>query len=489
MPDDSPGFFSFLDHFTFVEDDSSSYEIGIGDEGFSYLDRVSEKKARQITLEEKQRRQTSAALDGSTRAGGKLNIRKMETIDHDAISLDTTLEHIIHDFQDRKKKIALFPIALVTTSVLFLVWCFLPDWFARFLVGILLFPGAFLALWNSWKLDISRRHAKLTYRFTGDGHAAFQAINQGFERLAASEQLLLLMGRRHFEDTRYSGGSASLPDLKAAQLDRRAPPLIEMDSPVWHIRSDRRDFYFMPDHVMVYDGANIGGIGYSKLEVRSSLDTTQAQGIAKRTRDCTVVGTTYRFVNNDGSPDRRFNNNIEIPLVEYGVFCMSGSGLDVNLYASQQHAGTSASRGFDAIQRIARKPVVPVAEARRLMAARKPNECPDIFTVLLNAMCCIMASDGRVSSSEKVTIKKIMTQVKSPFPPERVDQRVAEFCQRVKQQGFADVVESACEDAKIFKEKGKTDILLSCIETVAKADGVIQDSERQLVERFRTVVN
>ena len=54
-------FFSFLDHFNFIEDDSSSYEVGISDEGFSYLDLASEKKMKAISFQEKQKRETGAA--------------------------------------------------------------------------------------------------------------------------------------------------------------------------------------------------------------------------------------------------------------------------------------------------------------------------------------------------------------------------------------------------------------------------------------------
>jgi len=103
------GFFSFLDEMTFVEDDSSSYEINISDSGFCYLDMLSEKKAKRIAFEEKQKRETSAALDGSTRAHGKLNIKKVEEVDHDALCLDTNPEKIISDIQERRQKMPVFP--------------------------------------------------------------------------------------------------------------------------------------------------------------------------------------------------------------------------------------------------------------------------------------------------------------------------------------------------------------------------------------------
>lgn len=488
MSESESSFFSFLDHFTFVQDDSSAYEIGIGDNGFSYLDRGSEKKAAQVSFQEKQRRETSAALDGSTRARGKFNIRKVDEIDHDAVCLDTNLESIIQDLQERKNKQAFFPIAIGVVLVMFIGWCFLPHWLLKVILGLPFFISVFLLLLNVWKLDVSRRNAKVTYRFSGSGSEAFQAINHSLEHLAASDQLLLLKGRKHFEDTRYSGGAKSLPVFVLSKLNRGVPPLIEMDSPVWHFRLDRRDLYFMPDHLMVFDGANIGGIGYSNLKLRSSLDTAQARDTAKRTSDSKVVGSTFRFVNNDRTPDQRFNNNVKISIIEYGVFSLSGSGLDLNFYVSKQRAGTSASGGFEAIQRLSGKPVVKVAEQRRQHAAAFKADKPDIYQTLLDAMCCVMVSDGRLSSSEKAQIASIMTQVKSPYSPENIKKHISKFCDRVQTQGFTSILVSVCEDAIIFKEKGKVQVLLSSLESVAKADGVVQDKEQRVIERFRAVV-
>ena len=82
-------FFTFLDHFSFIEDDSSSYEIGITDEGFSYLDLASDKKVKAISFEEKQKRETGASLDGSKRARGQSNISKVEMVEHDEVCFDT----------------------------------------------------------------------------------------------------------------------------------------------------------------------------------------------------------------------------------------------------------------------------------------------------------------------------------------------------------------------------------------------------------------
>jgi hypothetical protein len=39
-------------------------------------------------------------------------------------------------------------------------------------------------------------------------------------------------------------------------------------------------------------------------------------------RDSTQVDTTWRFVNKNGGPDRRFNNNSQIPILQYGEVVM-----------------------------------------------------------------------------------------------------------------------------------------------------------------------
>src|SRR5260221_12040474 len=254
------GFFSFLDDLTYVEDDASSYEIGVGDNGFSYLDMVSAKRAKLLTFEEKQRRTTSAALDGSTGAHGKLNIKKIDAVDHDSVCLDTDLTHILRDIQSRREKVSIFPIAVACVALLFVGWLLLPQfvryaWLLMLLTSIFLFPGGFLLLWNAWKLDVSRKHLKFKYNFSGSGREAFDAISDAIKNLAGSGQVLVYCGLQHFEDRRYSGGAESLPILEYTSLGLQSPPLFDVDFNVWHIRAFHKDLYFMPDHLLVFEGA------------------------------------------------------------------------------------------------------------------------------------------------------------------------------------------------------------------------------------------
>lgn len=70
-------------------------------------------------------------------------------------------------------------------------------------------------------------------------------------------------------------------------------------------------------------------------------------------KDATVVGHTWSKVNKDGSPDRRFRNNYQIPICVYGklVFA-SGSGVTEEYQVSQAQAAEAFALSFQTYQRV-----------------------------------------------------------------------------------------------------------------------------------------
>jgi len=113
----------------------------------------------------------------------------------------------------------------------------------------------------------------------------------------------------------------------------------------------------------------------------------------------------------------------------------------------------------------------------------------DIFTVLLDAMCCIMVADGETSDSEKGMIQKIIRRVHAPLTLNQVEDHIATFSKRVQSDGLSAVVDAVCRDALIFKEKHREKVLLACLEAVMKADRKLEETEQKIIDRFREVVS
>ena len=76
-----------------------------------------------------------------------------------------------------------------------------------------------------------------------------------------------------------------------------------------------------------------GGIPYHDFHVEQRL--TRFIEDEPVPADATVVDRTWRYVNKSGGPDRRFNNNAQLPVVQYGVLVLTSSrGLNVHLNTS-----------------------------------------------------------------------------------------------------------------------------------------------------------
>ena len=76
--------------------------------------------------------------------------------------------------------------------------------------------------------------------------------------------------------------------------------------------------------------------------------------------DAEVVGSTWQYVNRSGGPDRRFNNNRQIPLVLYDeLHLRSTSGLDELLQLSRSGAGERLGRSIARLGREVRYSAEP----------------------------------------------------------------------------------------------------------------------------------
>ena len=63
--------------------------------------------------------------------------------------------------------------------------------------------------------------------------------------------------------------------------------------------------------------------------------------------DSQQVDSTWRYVNKKGGPDRRFSNNRQLPIMQYGVLAFSSvSGLSALLMCSRVDVTTAFRTAF-----------------------------------------------------------------------------------------------------------------------------------------------
>jgi hypothetical protein len=106
-------------------------------------------------------------------------------------------------------------------------------------------------------------------------------------------------------------------------------PILRTDMPALCFHNiNGGDLFLYPGFLIVYESnADFAIISYTDLEIEFSrvrfIETEQVPS------DTQVVGKTWFKVNKDGTPDKRFANNYQIPIALYGEIHMkSSSGLN-----------------------------------------------------------------------------------------------------------------------------------------------------------------
>jgi hypothetical protein len=118
--------------------------------------------------------------------------------------------------------------------------------------------------------------------------------------------------------------------------------------------------YFFPDRLLVYDSGGVGAVSYADLKI----ETLESKFVEDRNvpRDSHQITTTWRYVNKKGGPDRRFSNNPELPVMQYGVFSFSSSsGLNALFLCSRSDIANYFGTAFSQVT-IHQPPTGPAAK-------------------------------------------------------------------------------------------------------------------------------
>jgi hypothetical protein len=126
------------------------------------------------------------------------------------------------------------------------------------------------------------------------------------------------------------------------------PPCIATNVDVFGIRLDDSELYFMPDYVLVRQRNQYGAVSYTSLNL--SFVPTRFIEDGGVPRDARVLDHTWQYVNKNGGPDRRFSNNRQLPIAQYGLLeIQSGTGLNIHMHVSSLEAATYFADTFNRI--------------------------------------------------------------------------------------------------------------------------------------------
>lgn len=259
--------------------------------------------------------------------------------------VDSSSEQLLAELREKRAIARLLPFAIAGAVIVLLFALSLPAWALAF-VAI----ASAIAIAAAYRRDLLRKTTVILYDLAPDVEESFRRFAEWAGTVASCRRAWHVAAEGQIFDRKYHAGASALVRRNATAVRNAAPPYVRTNVPVLSIAAGRRSLYFLPDHLLVYDGASIGAVSYRSVDLgvvrQRFIETGGVPG------DASVVDYTWRYVNRSGGPDRRFSNNPRIPVCLYDelhfrtasglheVVQLSRSGIGEGFAAALRHLDT-----------------------------------------------------------------------------------------------------------------------------------------------------
>lgn len=175
------------------------------------------------------------------------------------------------------------------------------------------------------KIVINNSTVNIDIHFDEHTKIMYERFYNSFKNLCNSHQIWDITGS-HFQNRVATRSSAStIVNRKKTRIGLRSLPIIKSNYQALYFQNvNGADLYFYPTFIVMYhSNQRFALIGMNEINFEfSSVDFTETSTIP---RDSKIVRKTWAKVNKNGTPDKRFKNNYQIPVVKYGRLRFSSS--------------------------------------------------------------------------------------------------------------------------------------------------------------------
>lgn len=210
-------------------------------------------------------------------------------------------------------------------------------------------------LYSKTKAEDKKRQAfSLCYNLSADEQEYYQLFMQAFSQLKNNEVVW-----QHLYPQPAEGEAIELKVLakrlpiRAINDNKLPAPFFMVNVGMPHLALRDTELFFLPDRIIVKRQERFACMGYDQLQINGELYHFVEEGALPS--DATVISSQWRYANKDGSPNRRYKHNWEVPTCAYSEYVISSS---TGLF---EIIGTSQQLGFDGF-----------AEAVKLMPSMAP---------------------------------------------------------------------------------------------------------------------
>ena len=327
---------------------------------------------------------------------------------------DSSAADVLRELNRVKKRFDRFPLVLIVgigvVTALLLTGAL---WWELLSASV---TACMLALYARHS-DVIHGTAILRYDLDADSGNHFSQLKVAFRKITECDRVWHIGATGHTDDAKRHAGATALVQRSKGEASFSKPPKVQCNIDVPTLRGGHKSLYFFPDHLLVYDSTGIGAVPYEQLEAESE-DTRYIEE-ENVPRNATQVGTTWKYVNKNGDPDRRFNNNPQLPVMLYGLLSLSSkSGLKEVFQCSTpgvpKQIGTALAQLGHRTETVSPKPQPP----REGAALSEPKLPTGVYFCVVTGVT--HSNDDGTSRSEAMHLCSIGETVKLVPDPENI---------------------------------------------------------------------
>ena len=183
-------------------------------------------------------------------------------------------------------------------------------------------------------------NAVIKYELDSNASLEWDKYSEIINLLKSSKKLWIIETAKLNSNTKYHAGasrniSRSGATVKKIKPKHRTGFKVKTDALSVLVQSRKCSLLFLPSDVIIKKGTKYVAYSYDQLTVYSS--TTNFIETDPVPRDAEIIRYTWQYVNKNGTADKRFNNNRQIPVCRYGlVHFMVGQELSIELHTSNK---------------------------------------------------------------------------------------------------------------------------------------------------------
>ena len=202
--------------------------------------------------------------------------------------------------------------------------------FGFFIWAILAIAGCSMLYYHLRKRDKKRMVTEIYYDMDERVSEVYNKFLESFNELSSSQQVWQFIHTQSVNGYKYHAGASNLINrigVTSVHQDRKPVASLITNIKIPNINLRNTELYFFPERLILKRGKQFAGVFYKYLDIRCCTSRFIEEEAVPA--DSEIVGHTWKYLNKNGTPDRRFNGNRQLPICLYSEYHInSDSGVN-----------------------------------------------------------------------------------------------------------------------------------------------------------------